>query len=81
MSDTVKTSLELRLDNVFVDGDTRSITLKNPKGSVADSDIASLNAFMQTTNVIIGDKSGATFGRITKATRIQKQEIAFDLTE
>ena len=63
MSDTVKTSLELRLDNVFVDGDTRSITLKNPKGSVADSDIASLNAFMQTTNVIVGDKSGATFGR------------------
>mgnify|MGYP003291840919 FL=1 len=78
--DTVKRENTMVIENLFVDGDTRNITLKNPKSSIAIADIESLNDFMQANNIIIGDKAGATFGRITKVTRKQKVSTTFDLT-
>ena len=81
MSDMVKTETTLKIDNVFVDGDTRSFSLKNPRSNLTVSDITSLNTFMQTNNIIIGDKAGGTFGKIKSATVIQKQDYTLDITE
>lgn len=80
MADLVKTEKTLRIDNVFVDGDTRSIVLKNPKATIQSSEIAELNAFMQANNILIGDKAQGTFGRIKTATAIEKQTILLDIT-
>lgn len=79
MADVVKTETTLKIDNIFVDGDTRSFTLKNPRANLTASDITSLNVFMQTNNIIIGDKAGGTFGKIKTATIIQKQDVTLDI--
>lgn len=78
MADTIYTTEELKIENLFVDGDTRTFTLKNPRTDISKSDIEELNTFMQTNNVIIGDKYGATFGRIAHATRTRKIRRVLD---
>lgn len=80
MADTVKAETTLRIENLFVDGDTRTITLKNPRSNLTSNDIASLNSFMQANNIIIGDKAGATFGRIQNASTVQKNTILLDIS-
>lgn len=79
MADTVKAETTLRIENMFVDGDTRAIVLKNPKATIQSSEITELNAFMQANNVLIGDKAQGTFGRIKSATTVNKQTIQLDL--
>lgn len=79
MADIMKTETTLRIDNLFVDGDTRAITLKNPKDTIQSSEIEALNTWMQTNNIIIGDKAGGTFGRITKVTRIRKNTVTLEI--
>lgn len=80
MADTQTTTKELVIENYFVDGDTRTTTLKNPKQNIASSDIQSLQSFCQINQPIIGDKTGAAFGRIQKATVKTTQKIALDLS-
>lgn len=80
MSDTFKTSETLKIENLFVDGDTRTITLKNPKDNISVSQITELNSFMQSNNILIGDKTGATFGRIQKVSKRSTHSTTLDLT-
>lgn len=79
MAITYRTDTTLKIDNLFVDGDTRAITLKNPKDSISSAEITELNAFMQENNIIIGDKAEGTFGRITKVTRVTKTTLNIGL--
>ena len=81
MADVVKTSLSLIIENVFVDGDTRSVTLKNPRSDISESQITDLNSFLQETNILIGDKDGATFGRIRKVTRRSSTTTYLDISD
>ena len=81
MADVVKTSLSLIIENVFVDGDTRSVTLKNPRSDISESQITELNSFLQETNILIGDKDGATFGRIRKVTRRNTTTTYLDISD
>ena len=81
MADTIKPSEELSIDCYFVDGDTRNFKIANPKSSITSAEIESLNTFMQANNILVGDKAGATFGRITKATRITKAETTLDISQ
>lgn len=78
--DTTKITRNLLIENLFVDGDTRTITLTNPKSNIAESQITSLEAFMQANNIIIGDKAGGTFGKITKVTSRSKTSTTLDLS-
>lgn len=80
MADTQTTTRELVIENYFVDGDTRNQTLKNPKTTIGSSDIQALNNYCQVNQPIIGDKSGAAFGRINKATVKVTQRRTLDLT-
>lgn len=77
--DTTNTTTELKLDYLFVDEDTRVQKIKNPKESLTKQDIEELNAWIQANNIIVGDKNGATFARIKKATRVTQTKTSLDL--
>lgn len=79
MADTVTYSKDLRFEALFVDGDTRAFSVKNPKATIRDSDIVRLNAFMQENNILIGDKYGSRFGRIKEARTIDRTTVTLDL--
>lgn len=79
MADTVTYSNDLRFEALFVDGDTRTFSVKNPKATIRDSDIVRLNAYMQENNILIGDKYGSRFGRIKEAVTINRTTVNLDL--
>ena len=81
MADVVKTARNLIFETVFVDGDTRSITLKNPRSDISQSEITAFNTFLQENNMLIGDKDGATFGRIKKVTRRETTTTYLDISD
>lgn len=81
MADVIKTACNLVIETVFVDGDTRTLTIKNPRSDISQSEITDLNAYMQESNILIGDKTGATFGRIKKVTRRTTYTTYLDLEE
>ncbi|MBQ4403673.1 MAG: hypothetical protein II857_04620 [Selenomonadaceae bacterium] len=69
MADIVKMASVLNIECAFLDGDTRTITLKNPRSDISASDIESLETFMQTENIIIGDRDSSDFRRIKRAVK------------
>lgn len=80
MADIRTNTESLKIEALFVDGDTRTITLKNPKSSITTSEILSLQTFMQVNNVIIGDRYEGTFGRIEAVTKVTEQRTSIDLS-
>lgn len=79
MADTTSQSQELKFEAMFVDGDTRTFNVKDPKSNVSQQEIAALNTYMQANNILIGDKYGGRFGKITKATTVDKTTVTLDL--
>lgn len=79
MADTVKSSLALNFECVFLDGDTRSITIKNPRRNISESEIENLETFMQTENIIIGDRDSSDFRKIKRAVIIDTTTTYLDL--
>jgi len=80
MADISTNEATLKIENYFVDGDTRTISLKNPKSNISTSEIAELETFMRTNNIIVGDKMAGTFGKIEKVTRINTAKTYLDFT-
>lgn len=80
MADVSSTSEQLKIENYFVDGDTRTITLKNPKQSITTSDIEELQAYMRANNIIVGDKMAGTFGKISSVKRVSETKTYLDFT-
>lgn len=79
MSDSVSSGRELKIEAMFVDGDTRTFNIKEPKSNVDQADIANLNTYMQENNILVGDKYGGRFGKITTATTVDKTTTTLDL--
>lgn len=79
MADTLSQSQELKIETMFVDGDTRTFNVKSPKSNVSQSEIAALNTYMQTNNILVGDKYGGRFGKIMTATTVDKTTVTLDL--
>lgn len=73
------TTTELKFDTLYADGDTRIITLKNPKSTITTSEITALNGIIASNNLLVGDKAGAAFDKISTVTRVTKTttEITF----
>lgn len=80
MADIVTESATLKIENLFVDGDTRTIRLKNPKSQITTGAITDLESFMRTNNIIIGDKYGGTFGRIQSVQKVNETRYSLDLS-
>ena len=79
MADIVKTASLLNIECVFLDGDTRTITMKNPRSNISSSDIENLETFMQTENIIIGDRDSSDFRKIRKAVKRETTTTYLDL--
>jgi len=83
MADQLTTEDDLLIDNLFIDGDTRRITMKNPEEGITAQQIASLETLILnggTSTLLIGDKSGSPFRRINKVTRRSTSTLNLDLT-
>lgn len=79
MADTVKTATILNIECVFLDGDTRTIILKNPRSNISASDIENLETFMQENNIIIGDRNSSDFRKIKRAVKRDSAITYLDL--
>lgn len=79
MADTISSAEELKIENLFVDGDTRTITLKNPKATITTAEITALNALMQNSQIILGDKWGGAFGRIASVKRVTTERTKLEV--
>ena len=66
---TTKTDSTLKIHCAFVDGDTRTITLKNPRDDLTTEDFQNLNTYILTNSLLIGDETGAIFASIQKAVK------------
>lgn len=80
MADIIKIATNLNIECVFLDGDTRTITLKNPRANISSSDIENLETFMQTEKIIIGDRDSSEFRKIKQAIRRKTTTTYLDLT-
>lgn len=80
MPDQISESTTLKIEALFVDGDTRTMTLKNPKSEITTQEILDLQTFMRTNNAIIGDKYGGTFGRIESVKKVTENKLYLDLS-
>lgn len=84
MADKTTTTNELKIENLFVDGDTRTITLKNPKAQIATSEITALETLIlngaEANSLLIGDKYGSDFKRIQTVRKVSKTTTDYDLS-
>lgn len=84
MADKVTTTNELKIENLFTDSDTRTITLKNPKATIQTSEITALETLIKngdgTTSILIGDKYGSDFKQIWEVRKTSKITTDFDLS-
>lgn len=80
MADVVSTTKTFDATMYFVDGDTRAFQIKKPKSNFTQADALALQTWMQENQPLIGDRAGAAFGRFTKASITNKQEIYLDLS-
>lgn len=78
MADIIRQTKTLSLEAEFIDGDTRTITLDNPKDTLTAADIDATATIM--TKTLVGDKLGAQFYRWKTAAIINKQSIIFDIS-
>lgn len=79
MADIIKTESIFNIECVFLDGDTRTITLKNPRSNITESEIKNLETFMQENNIIIGDKDASDFRKIKRAVKRNSTTSYLDL--
>lgn len=80
MADKTKTETILNIECEFVDGDTRTITLKNPRSDISASEIENLDKFMRENNIIIGDRNGSDFRKIKRVVRRRTTTTYLDLS-
>ena len=79
MADIIKTSTVLNIECAFIDGDTRTITLRSPKSNISSSEIESLESFMRNENIIIGDRDTSDFRKIKQAIKRETTTTYLDL--
>lgn len=79
MADKVKESTVLNIECLFTDGDTRTITLKNPRSDISRSEIENLESFMQENKILVGDKAGSDFLKIKRVVRRRTTTTYLDL--
>lgn len=84
MADKTQTVSELKIENLFVDGDTRIMTLKNPKTTITTEQVRNLETLILngggSNTLLIGDKYGGDFRRIEVVKKIDTTTITLDLS-
>lgn len=83
--DVMSTTRELKINNLFVDGDTRTINLKNPKETITSAEIEELETLIKNgtgeQSILVGDKYGSDFKRIQTVTKVEKTTVNYDISQ
>lgn len=79
MADQIKRTDTLKIELLFVDEDTRTLTIKNPRSDISVQDIEAFQSFLRTSGALLGDKNAATFGRINEVKTVQKTYRYLDI--
>ncbi len=84
MANKTTTTDELKIENLFTDGDTRTITLKNPKDTITTEEITALETLIKNgtgeASLLIGDKYGSDFKQIWTVKRVNKTTTEYDIS-
>ena len=80
LADTIKSSSELKITWEFADGDTRVTTVKNPRSDLTLADLRAFESATVSSQVIIGDKTGAAVTKIKSAATTDKTDYIPDLS-
>ncbi len=82
MADTITNDYNLLFETVYVDGDTRTLTLRNPIDSedISEEDIQAFSQLIANSHMLIGDRNGAAFSKIGKVRYRRTTTIKFDLS-
>ena len=81
MADKEVTKKVLQLVANFADEDTRTFTVDNPQATITAAQVNDLSSYIAANDVLIGDKNGADFTRISSAKIIEGTTLYFDLTD
>ena len=84
MADTQTITRELKIELLFNDTDTRTITLKDPKTTITTNDITSLEAVLLnggTNTLLVSDKTGATLNKIKTVRKIETTKTNLDISQ
>lgn len=80
MADRTTTDYTLQILAEFADGDTRTINIDSPNSAESiGAQVYDLQSFLQSTNVLIGDKAGAAFTQFRYANKVTKTRTILDL--
>ena len=79
-NDTVTSAVDLKINSNFSDGDTRIFTVKNPRLDLQESAITSLQEYILTNQILVGDKTGAAFVDFEDAVIVEKTITRLDLS-
>lgn len=79
MADTYKTTYSIKMKFGFADGDTRVVSLENPRRDLQASEIHELSQFIKNNNLLIGDKYGADSAGILYADIVESTKMVLDI--
>ena len=80
MADKIKTLRQLKLVASFVDGDTRTLIVKDPKLTLTEEDFAADTTLTKAASkALVGDRHGAAFNRWKSAKLVEQTLKIFDL--
>lgn len=80
INDTVSSTLYLQFDFGFNDGDSRKQNVPNPRFNITSNEVATLDSWMRQSNIVIGDKYGASSTGINSAVLVATERRKLDLT-
>ena len=79
MADTIKSSESLKFELLFNDGDTRTVTLKNPKTNLTLEQLQT--AMTANGTIFAGDKAGGTYTGFRDARKVSVTTRYLDLAD
>ena len=80
-ADTITSSSTGNLVVNFYDGDTRTVTIDEPRDDLTATEINAFVDDMKASQPLVGDKTGASITGAQKFTIVDKVDVKFDLSE
>lgn len=79
-ADTVTSSADLKFNWQFADGDTRLVTLPNPKSDLTATEVQAVIDSAVADGILIGDKAGAALAGVVQVYTENTTKTKLDLT-
>ena len=80
MADTVKSTSALQLEFSFSDGDTRTVSIDEPKTSInLGATAAQIGSYVKEHNILLGDKTGANSKGLQNARLVNQTTTKLDI--